>query len=233
MGEDAYEEFRTAEDIRVNYSKSSFSKGDLKPEHYFNCVMTDTKKPEQDPITFTKTEQQIQYEVNYNQKLTINTEGADSITHRIGRNIDDILDSVNDVIETENKITEVEKRLQNKDLSESDRKTYETILDQLGNELELKKDVMQKNFARGITVSNEEQNRVNVALADLGSRYVRLELTENRLSSQKVDFQDLLSKNEDADLVDTIIKFNSAQTIYNASLTAASKIVQNSLLDFL
>ncbi|HKL80613.1 MAG TPA: flagellin, partial [Mobilitalea sp.] len=70
-------------------------------------------------------------------------------------------------------------------------------------------------------------------VADLGSRYSRLELTENRLSSQKVDFEDLLSANEDVDIVDTIIKYNSAQTIYNASLSAAAKVVQNSLLDFL
>ena len=82
-------------------------------------------------------------------------------------------------------------------------------------------------------MTNKEQDRVNVAVADLGSRYVRLELTENRLSSQKVDFEDLLSKNEDVDIVDTVIKYNAAQTIYNASLAAAAKVVQNSLLDFL
>jgi len=58
-------------------------------------------------------------------------------------------------------------------------------------------------------------------------------MTENRLSSQKVDFEELLSNNEDVDMVDTVIKYNSAETIYNASLSAASKIVQKSLLDFL
>ena len=99
--------------------------------------------------------------------------------------------------------------------------------------MELKKDIMQKAFSKGITVSNEEQDRVNVAVADLGSRYVRLELTENRLSTQKVDFEDLLSKNEDVDMVETVIKYNAAETIYNASLSAVSKVVQKSLLDFL
>ena len=92
---------------------------------------------------------------------------------------------------------------------------------------------MQKAFARGITSSNDEQDKVNVAVADLGSRQYRLRLTENRLSSQKTDFKELLSKNEEVDIVDTIINFNAAQMIYNSSLMAASKVVQNSLLDFL
>jgi len=48
-----------------------------------------------------------------------------------------------------------------------------------------------------------------------------------------VDFEDLLSQNEDADLVDTIIKYASAETVYNSSLSAASKLVQTSLMDFL
>ena len=217
----------------INYDKSGFKKGELRPEHYFNCVMTDSSKPEQDPITYRKDKQQIQYEINYNQKLTINTEGSDAIRHTVGRGIEDILNSVNDVIQIEGMIAEVEKRLKDDTLSGADRQRYEKLLEQFDTDLELKKEIMQNYFEKGITLTNQEQDRVNVAVADLGSRYVRLELTENRLSSQKVDFEDLLSKNEDADVVDTIIKYNAAQTIYNASLAAAAKAVQNSLLDFL
>ncbi len=233
LAPDVYEEFRTAEDIRVDYSKSGFQKGELKPEHYFNCVMTDHSKPEQDPITYRKEKQQIQYEINYNQKLTINTEGSDAMRHSVGRGVDDILNSVNEVVQVEGMIAEVEKRLKDDSLSEEDRQRYEKLKEQMDTDLELKKEIMQDYFQKGITMTNQEQDRVNVAVADLGSRYVRLELTENRLSSQQVDFEDLLSKNEDADLVDTVIRYNSAQTIYNASLAAAAKAVQNSLLDFL
>jgi flagellar hook-associated protein 3 FlgL len=195
--------------------------------------MTDSDKPEQGEITFEKQSQKIQYEINYNQKLTINTEGSDAISHSIGRAIDDILNSVNEVTTVEDMISEVEKRLQDATLSEDDRQRYEKMKEQLDTDLELKKEIMQGYFEKGITYSNNEQDRVNVAVADLGSRYVRLQLTENRLSSQKVDFEDLLSTNEDADMVDTVIKYNSAQTIYNASLSAAAKVVKTSLLDFL
>jgi flagellar hook-associated protein 3 FlgL len=140
---------------------------------------------------------------------------------------------VNDVVQTEEKIAEIDKRLLNTSLSTSDKERYEKMKEQLDTELELKKETMQAAFEKGITSSTQEQDRVNIAVADLGSRYVRLEMTENRLSSQKVDFEDLLSKNEDVDMVDTVIKYSAAETIYNAALAAASKVVQNTLLDFL
>lgn len=234
LSEDLYNStLKNAETIELTYEKTKFDNGDLRPEHYFNCTMTDLDKPMPNQVTFTKSVQKINYEVNYNQELTINTEGSDAILHSIGRLIDDINASVEDVKLTESKIEQINKKLKDTNLTDDERKRYEDMLEQFDTELTLKKEIMQKAFEGGIKISNTEQNRVNVALADLGSRYVRLELTENRLSNQKIDFEELLSKNEDADIVDTIIKYNSAQTLYNASLTAASKIVQNSLLNFL
>lgn len=233
LGSGIYDMFRDAPDISLNYSKTGFSQGELKPEHYFKCEMTDSAKPEVEPIEFDKNEQLIQYEVNFNQKLTINTEGSDAFSHQIGRGIDDILNAVNEVIEVEGIITEIESRLKDTTLTDADIAKYKKMKEQMNTELGLKKEIMQNAFQKGITASSDEQDRVNVAVADLGSRYVRLELTENRLSSQKVDFEDLMSKNEDADMVDTVIKYNTAETIYNASLSAAAKVVKNTLLDFL
>ena len=42
-----------------------------------------------------------------------------------------------------------------------------------------------------------------------------------------------MSNNENADLTETVINFNAQKVIYNASLQAGAKVVQNSLLDFL
>src|SRR5690606_8183291 len=113
------------------YTKNSFKEGDLKPEHYFDCVLTDPEKPE--PIIFKRPEfkQEIQYEVNYNQKLTVNTEGAEAFSHKIGRDIDEILNAVNDVVATEEKIAQINERLKDTNLSEEDRKRYEKMLEQL------------------------------------------------------------------------------------------------------
>lgn len=233
LGATAYQELRTADNMKISYTKTGFQNGDLKPEHYFDCTMTDNDKPEQGTITYTKSSQAIEYEVNYNQKIKVNTEGSDAISHRIGRRIDDIVNAVDEVRLTEDKIREVNKRLEDVTLTDVEITRYNKLKDQLDTELELKKKAMQQAFEKGNSASHTEQDRVNEAVADLGSRYVRLELTENRLSNQKVDFEDLLSQNEDVDIAETIVKYTAAETIYNASLSAAAKVVQNTLLDFL
>ncbi len=233
FGKNAYEEMRTAEQIQVSYQKDTFVKGEVKPEHYFDCVVTDTERPEKDPVTYTKSRQEIQYEINFNQMLTINTEGSDAISQKIGRNIQDILKSVSDVETVENDMIEINKRLQDGNLTDAQKARYQAMLEQMDTDLTLKKELMQKAFSSGMKMSQSGQDQVNQAVADLGSRSVRLQLTENRLSSQQVDFEDLMSKNEDADIVDTFIRYSSAEAVYNASLSAASKIVRRSLLDFL
>lgn len=233
FAEDVYGDFKKLPEIKVTYEKDSFTEGELRPENYFNCTVTDLTDPDKDPIVYTKSKQDISYEVNFNQKLKINTQGSDAITHAIGRCIDDILDSINAVAVVEDKITETKKMLESSSNTSEQTAALNELLETLNTELTLKSEVMQTTFEKGITKLGKQQDVVNTAVADLGSRYVRLELTESRLSEEQVDFEDLLTTNEDADIVEAYIKLTSQQTIYNASLSATSKIVQNSLLDFL
>ncbi len=245
FGANAYEKVRKSEHIDVTYSKKEFEVNELRPEHYFNCTRTSEDGTE--VLNFEKMDlnyniekkfgakegQEIQYEVNFNQKLTINTQGDEAFTHDIGRAIDDIINAVSDVQETEEKMAEVDKMLEDTNLTPEQRKALEGIKEQLTSEFTLRTDIMQAAFAGGLSDTIEMQDKVNVAVSDLGGRYNRLLLTESRLNDQQVDFEDLLSSNEDVDLVDTIIKYTSAETIYNSSLSAASKLVQSTLLDFL
>ena len=233
LAKDMYETLRTATDIKAEYVKDEFDINDLRPEHYFDCTVTDTADPAKEPVTYTKQDHPIQYEVNFNQKLTINTQGSEAFTTGICRMIDEIINAVNDVKAVEDSMAEVDKMLEDASISDAQRKKLEEIKEQLKSEFTLKTAVMTEAFQRGITTTEKEQEILNVATADLGGRYKRLQLTESRLSDQQVDFEELLSKNEDADLVDTIIKYSAAETVYNSSLSAASKLVQTSLLDFL
>ncbi|MBR6642599.1 MAG: flagellar hook-associated protein FlgL [Lachnospiraceae bacterium] len=233
LADDMYETLRTATDIKAEYVKDEFDINDLRPEHYFDCVLTDTEDPAKEPITYTKKDQPIQYEVNFNQKLTINTQGSEAFTTGICRMIDEIINAVNDVKAVEDSMAEVDKMLEDTSITNAQRAKLEEIKEQLKSEFTLKTAVMTEAFQRGITTTEKEQEVLNVATADLGGRYKRLLLTESRLSDQQVDFEELLSQNEDADLVDTIIKYSAAETVYNSSLSAASKLVQTSLLDFL
>ena len=65
------------------------------------------------------------------------------------------------------------------------------------------------------------------------SRSNRISLTESRLTEQYTTFDDLKSKNEDAELEETVVQLSSANTLYQAALGAASKVVQQTLLDYI
>lgn len=231
IGDANYDKLKGATSINVSYDKTSFDKGDVRPEHYFACTATNNNTGK--VTEYTVSDQSIEYEINFGQTLKINTQAKDCITPSIDRVVADIYRAVNDVITIEQQISEVNKKLESTTLTDPQKAALEKLKGQLDTELVLKKTVMQQSFETGNTATLQQQNTVSVATADLGSRYVRLTLTKTRLSDQKVDFEELMTNNEDADLVDTIIKFSSAETVYNASLSAASKVVKNTLLDFL
>ena len=238
MAADVYNDWTNGErEFHISYEKNEFKKNDLRPEHYFDCTSTvidaDGELDETSTVKYTKKDQKIEYEVNFNQKLDINVQGSDAITHEIGRCIDDILTQIDSISQTENRIEQVEKMLADERISDEQKAALNEMLSMLETEKTIKEETLRSAFAAGITETHEQQDLVGEAISDIGSRYVRLELTESRLSIQQVDFTDLLSQNEDADLVDTIINFMSQETIYNAALNAAGQIVQNSLLDFL
>ena len=87
----------------------------------------------------------------------------------------------------------------------------------------------------GSQISHFEKylNKVNLTITDVGSRGDQLSLAENRISSQKTTFTELKSSNEDEELSDVTIDYTSAYTAYQASLQAAGKIDDMSLLDYL
>ncbi|MFC2947260.1 flagellar hook-associated protein FlgL [Virgibacillus sediminis] len=71
------------------------------------------------------------------------------------------------------------------------------------------------------------------ARAELGARMNRLELVENRLNEQEVIAVSTMSKNEDVDYAETITKLITQESLHRAALSAGSRIIQPSLLDFL
>lgn len=230
LGKNVYENLKKADDIQVQYDKTTFATGDLRPEHYFNCTADNGTPP---PKVFTQSDQQIQYEVSFNQKLAVNTQGKDALVHSIGRDIDEIMAAAADLVETEKKISEVKKMLEDKNTTPEQSKALNKMLEQLDTERVLKGKLLQDKFEEGIASSSKQQDVINTSSADLASRYVRLDLTEDRLSSQQIDFEELMSMNEDVNLVDTYIKLSSAEMVYTASLSSAAKVVRNTLLDFL
>lgn len=87
----------------------------------------------------------------------------------------------------------------------------------------------------GKRISNMEAqlDNINRIRSDLGARHNRLELTENRLETDKVTFTRLMSENEDADMAEVIMRLKNEENVYKASLSGGARIIQPNLLDFL
>jgi flagellar hook-associated protein 3 FlgL len=95
------------------------------------------------------------------------------------------------------------------------------------------KDNMTKAFTNGMDNFTTHQNTVSLARTDVGAKLKRVELNESRLEAQKTTVQNLKSVNEEVNVASVAIELSEAESIYDASLAAASKVIQKKLLDFL
>jgi flagellar hook-associated protein 3 FlgL len=69
--------------------------------------------------------------------------------------------------------------------------------------------------------------------AIVGARENQLDTTSLRLADLELNLQSLISSIEDVDVTEAITNFTQAENAYQASLGAASRMIQPSLLDFL
>lgn len=76
-------------------------------------------------------------------------------------------------------------------------------------------------------------NSVSASRASVGAKLSRLEDTRSRQEQVQVGLESLLSKNEDADMAETIMKLSQQELAYRTALQVNGRILQPSLLDFL
>ena len=87
------------------------------------------------------------------------------------------------------------------------------------------KDLMGRFDKAADTISAER--------SELGARYNRLEMVDNRIGYQEVVATRVLSDNEDADIEKVITDLTSQESVHRASLGVGARVIQPSLLDFL
>lgn len=74
---------------------------------------------------------------------------------------------------------------------------------------------------------------VSSLISDLGSKQTRLDYTQSRLIDDKTSFTELLANTEDVDIEQVYTDFNAQYMVYQSALQAASKLISNTLGDFL
>ena len=233
FGENVYKKLYEADSFSFTYEKNNFMKGDQNPIMYFDCV-NNNPNDYYYKTEYKKKNEDIEYNVNFSQKLKVNTEANNAFNIYLGRDIDDLITAVNNVLDLENQIEKVEGMIgETRYQDETSQKKLAAIKEGLTKQKELAEEQMTKAFESGVGKMQAYQQQTSLAKADVGNRMTRLNLTKSRLTEQKTNFQNLKSQNEDIDLEEVIVGYSSAQLVYNASLTAASKVVQQTLLDFL
>ena len=221
----------------ANYDKTGFSKGELRPENYFDCTNnTDAANP----IQYTNFEngkrvrQDIEYTIASNQTLVVNTQASTVFNSDIARDLDNLTSIVQSAIDAHSVVDNIKEMKGLSQYSSKDDQEYlESCLAAAQKQADYADHQLQTVFNRGLTKFEGYMSDVNLAITDVGSKGQQLDITKNRMSNQQQTVEALKSDNEDKDLSEIIIDYTSSYTAYQASLQAAAKLERQTLLDYL
>jgi len=90
-----------------------------------------------------------------------------------------------------------------------------------------------KAVSESIGKLDERMDAFLAVRADIGAKTNRIELAEDRLQDININLSSLKSKTEDADMAAVITNLKMDENVYQASLSAGSRLIQPSLIDFL
>ena len=258
LSKSAYDTLIQASGISINYEKSDWQKGDLRPEHYFMCS---TPKVDTDPRTYSATypggieynynrldaagnpvtsggdikgfiEQDLSYEIAFNQTIVINTHASDVYSHDIGRDIDELIKVTQQMVNAEDKVSRLQNLIDNT-TDETELQKLNVTMGALNKEAALVKEKMHSMYTSAITAFKGYSDDVNKQIANLGALTARLEMTKNRVKDQKSNVKELADQNINCDLSETAIDLKNAELALEAAQLAAGKIAQQTLLNYI
>lgn len=227
-------------EIRMNYKKSKWEAGDLRPEHYFACEGTTTQNGVTKTVSYNeeylegkKEKQSIEYDVGYNQKIEVNTTADEVFNHNLDRDVDDLVTALASLEKIESTQTDLKKVLSGLDEGTADYKKVQTKLEAADKAFSYIRENIHDLMQHTITSIQQYLDDTNVAITDNGTRESRLDLISNRLMDQQTTFKTLQSENEDVDIADVTIQLTSTKLTYDAALMATGKIMQTSLMNYI
>lgn len=92
---------------------------------------------------------------------------------------------------------------------------------------------LRAQMANAMKNIEDFQAKLSVQDTDIGVRSKRIELVQTRLEDDKVNYETVKSDNEDADIAEVMMNYNTANAAYTASLSIGMKITQITLADYL
>ena len=232
--------------ILITYQKTEFTATDLRPQHFFRCASmegemvgntftvdaTSKLSYNESYLDTTLERQSIEYDVGFNTTIRVNSTADECFKLGIGREIDDLVNAMQAVVDLETTIKDIENKMAST-TNTTELDILQKQLDAANKAFTYQKDIAQKRFEQGITAMQGYLNDTSLAITNNGTRSSKLALIESRLQNQKTTFETLQSQNEDIDITEVAIGLESASVTYEAALMATSKIMQNTLLNYL
>lgn len=218
----------------ITYEKNEWVKGDLRPEHYFDCQVTKTG-PDGKDVTLdyeSGSKQRIEYDLGANQSLQVNTVAGEAYVHDVGRDVDDLEVAINQLEKLDDIVNSLEEKVAS--LTEgADLDAANLQLTAAKKAQSLVKDQVQKLFGSTMTTMKSYQDLINLAGTNIGTRGARLDLIKNRLGGQQETFKELYINNNHKEIEDSTTELAAAKLTYDAALSATSKILETSLINYI
>lgn len=239
FGSDTYQQVAALSketELRFTYDKTDWLDTDVNPIHYFVC--TDEKD-----ITYNggllinpdgnEENQVIAYDVGNNQSLRVNTTADEVFDPNIGRDVEEAISLLDQYGKIEDVLAEVDGMIQSGEYTGANLEQLELQKAALGKAKTNLNAKIQATFEGYQTRCDTYLKDCTLALTDVGSREARQKLIDNRLTSQKATYKELVSSNEDAEITELAVQLSSVELTYEASLSSISKILTTTLLDFI
>ena len=228
--------------LSITYEKTGFDKGEVRPEYYYDCkdlslctrdaagTWTDLTKQ----VSYTKENQEINYTIANSTLLTVNTQASDVFTTDIQRDVEELISCVEYAISAHDKVDKITAMMTETQYADDESQAkLQTYLDAAQKEADYADDNLQKTYGSYITNFDNYLTNVNTAITNVGSMQDRLSLTKTRVENQQTTISELKTNNEDRDLSDIIIDYYASYNAYTASLTAAGKLGDQTLLNYI
>ncbi len=230
--------------FQINYNKSSWQSGDINPVHYFNCTETlRTTGPNENPPQYRKTayntqrdegrDQDIYYDVGYNQQIQVNTRADEVFTHNVQRDMDDFEHYIKQLEDIETLEADLEKKRKEYEEDSDEYKDLTLRLEGVSKAKTYIRDSIHTKFENQMTKYQQYSDDARVAMTDSATRGSRLELISTRLTNQKATFKELQQDNEGIDITEVAVELTASELTYNAALMATGKIMQTNLMNYI
>ena len=160
--------------------------------------------------TFTVGDQELRFELGTNVRIAVNSQANDAYPWQLFANMMSLQHFVNKM-EVPAGLTEQEA---------------------IEHEAFFRESLYQK-FTNMITLMEDHIQHTATEYTTLGSRMNRVDLISNRLMENRDTFTELMSENENVDFIETIMRFNAAEAIFQAAMQVGARIAQVSIVNFL